>query len=51
MNTNTSTTQNGYILKRPFGNTGEMLSVLGFGSIVLVLNEQKKSKSIGRRSS
>jgi len=46
MNTNTSTTQNGYILKRPFGNTGEMLSVLGFGSIVLVLNEQKKANQL-----
>jgi aryl-alcohol dehydrogenase-like predicted oxidoreductase len=47
MSTNTfSSSEKGYILKRPFGNTGNMLSVLGFGSIVLVLNEQDKANRL-----
>ena len=50
MNKDTPTSENssekGYIVKRPFGETGDMLSVLGFGSIVLILNEQKTANMI-----
>ncbi len=46
MNVNTASSEKGYIVKRPFGNSGDMLSVLGFGSIVLVLNEQKTANKL-----
>jgi len=46
MNTGTLSSEKGYIVKRPFGNSGDRLSVLGFGSIVLVLNEQKPANRL-----
>ena len=38
--------QNGYIARRPYRNSGDMLSILGFGSIVLVLEEQARANRI-----
>ncbi|MBC8452363.1 MAG: aldo/keto reductase [Spirochaetes bacterium] len=34
------------MVKRPFGSTGDMLSVLGFGSIILVLHEQNTANRL-----